>query len=332
MTVASPSHTEQSVATPADPSVVTPVRGPDFQKITLNGSTLKTAQRIHAALILLLPLVGTVAAFALLPMTGFGLLELGLLVVMFLATMLGISVGFHRLLAHGAFQAPTPVQAMLLICGCMAAQGGPVYWVSNHRRHHHFSDKPGDPHSPFYDGMTPLEGLRGLWHSHIEWTLTHELTNSLFYCRDLIKDARLNRLNRLYFVWVVLGLVLPAAIGGLYHGTWMGALSGFLWGGMVRLFLSFHATSSINSITHRFGSRPFRTREHSTNNAWLALITVGESWHNNHHAFQTSAFFGLKWWQVDLGAWLVWSLQKLGLAKNVRRPTPEMIQAKLAEP
>jgi stearoyl-CoA desaturase (Delta-9 desaturase) len=324
MTVSSPVHVEQSVSAPAST--------PDMKKITLDGSALKTAQRIHATLLFIGPLVGTVTAITLLPKTGFGLLELGLLAVMFLATMLGISVGFHRYLAHGAFQAPFPVQAALIICGCMAAQGGPIYWVSNHRRHHQFSDLPGDPHSPHHDGDTPLGGLRGLWHAHVEWTLTHKLTNALFYCKDLIRNPRLGRLNRMYFVWVLLGFLLPTALGGLYHGTWMGALSGFLWGGMVRLFLSYHATSSINSITHRFGSRPFQTREHSTNNAWLALLTVGESWHNNHHAFQTSAFFGLRWWQIDLGAWLIWALAKSGLASNVHEPTPEMIHAKLADP
>ncbi|MCW7539726.1 fatty acid desaturase [Aquabacterium sp. A7-Y] len=298
---------------------------------TLSPAGTGRAQFLHALLILALPPAGTVLAVALAWRWGLGWSDLLMLAAMYVLTIIGITVGFHRGLTHRAFQAGPATRAVLTVLGAMAAQGPPIYWVSNHRRHHHFSDRPGDPHSPLYDEERRLGRWRGLWHAHVAWTFRHRLSNTVVFAKDLIADPLVSRLNRLYFVWVLLGFGLPALAGGLLSGSWRGALTGLLWGGFVRLFLTYHATHSINSITHLFGSRPFNTREQSRNNAWLVLPTGGEAWHNNHHAFPGSAVFGLRWWQLDPGGWVVRGLARLRLIHDVRLTTPEMIAARLAQ-
>ncbi|MGK3965540.1 acyl-CoA desaturase [Sorangium sp. So ce118] len=301
-----------------------------WQRVTLRSKHLRTIQRIHAAATTLVPLAGTLLAAFVAARQGVRLLDVVLLSGMYSLTIVGITVGFHRHLSHLAFRAHPWVRALLMVAGSMAAQGPVIYWVANHRRHHQFSDQPGDPHSPFFDGDRQLGGLRGLWHAHTGWNFDHEMTNTAVYCKDLLRDPLVASINRRYYWWVALGLLAPALIGGAVTASWDGALSGFLWGGMVRLFLSYHATSGINSLTHYFGSRPFETREESRNNLLLVLPTFGEGWHNNHHAFPTSAFFGLKASQIDLGAWIVWTLERLSLAWDVRRPTSQQIEARLA--
>jgi stearoyl-CoA desaturase (delta-9 desaturase) len=234
--------------------------------------------------------------------------------------MLGITVGYHRLLAHRAFSTSSPVVALLAILGSMATQGAPVYWVSNHRRHHRYSDEPGDPHSPHRNGDRVLTGWRGFLHAHIGWMFTHELTNSVEFSRDLLQSRLIGSINRRYWTWVVLGLALPTCIGLAIEHTWAGAIDGFIWGAGVRLFISYHLTSSINSITHLFGYRTYATEERSRNNLWLGIPTLGEAWHNNHHAFPTSAKFGLQWWEVDVGWLFIRFLGLIGLAGSIRTP------------
>lgn len=294
-------------------------------RATHTSGAVRRAQRVHAAAVVLLPLLGSCYAAALVSRGGVRLHDLLLLVSMYVITIAGISVGFHRQLTHLAFQTGPRTRALLAIAGSMAAQGPVIYWVSNHRRHHQRSDKPGDPHSPHLEGDRPLGAWRGLWHAHIGWTFEHPITNSAYYCKDLLRDPVIVWVNRHYFKWIALGLALPALAGVLLAGGWPGAWSGLLWGGLVRLCLTYHATSGINSLTHRFGSRAFETRDHSRNNLLLVLPTLGEGWHNNHHAFPSSAFFGLTRWQLDLGGWIVRLLAQLKLAWNVRRPTPEQI-------
>ncbi len=167
-----------------------------------------------------------------------------------------------------------------------------LYWVSNHRRHHQYSDRPGDSHSPHCFETKKLNTIQGLWHAQIGWTFTHKITNVFVFAKDLLKDQTIVKLNSWYYVWVLLGLIIPTLRGGIITGTSWGLLSVFLWGGCLRLFLSYHFTQSINSITHLYGSHPFNTHEWSTNNILLALQTLGEAWHNNHHAFPNSAKFG----------------------------------------
>jgi stearoyl-CoA desaturase (delta-9 desaturase) len=286
--------------------------------------TRRRAHLMHALGMLIVPPLGSIAAVVWLLQVGAGLTAVLTLTLLYALSGAGMTVGFHRLLAHRAFEAGPGLRACLVICGCLTGQGPPFYWVANHRRHHKFSDRPGDPHSPYWEGSTSLRGVRGFWHSHAGWTLSHELTDTLAYCRDLFRDPIVRAINKHYLRWFALGLVFPAAVGGALEG-FPGAVSGFLWGGLVRLFLVYHVTLAINSVTHLIGSRPFATREQSRNCALLAVPSLGESWHNNHHAFPSSAQFGLVRGQIDLGGVLIRVLEHLGLARHVKRPSAEAI-------
>ncbi|WP_235018520.1 acyl-CoA desaturase [Tolypothrix sp. NIES-4075] len=304
------------------------VSSPHKQKITIKSDRLKTPQQLHALASVLIPLLGTVVAIAIASRSGISPIELGLLIGMYVLTVTAISVGFHRQFSHCTFKTHTWVRVILAILGSMACQGPVIFWVSTHRRHHQFSDESGDSHSPYVKDDEQLGFLQGLWHSHVGWTFTQEITNTFLFAKDLLRDPVISKVNQLYYVWVLLGLFIPAILGGILTQTWMGVLSGFLWGGLVRLFLTYQATNSINSITHLFGNRPFDTGDWSRNNIWLAIPTGGEAWHNNHHAFPNSAKFGLSWWQIDLGYWVIRVLEMIGLAWDVKSPTAGMIQAK----
>lgn len=278
-------------------------------------------QRWHTVLVLVIPALALIVAadgvIAGKTMTW----EVSVAVTLYFLTLLGITVGFHRLLAHRSFKTNALVKATLVILGCMAAQGPPIYWVSNHRRHHRFSDLVGDPHSPLWtDERSARNRLEGWWHAHVGWLLSGKATNSVSYCKDLFQDRIVNSLNRRYHLWLFLGLVIPALVGALIERSLHGAWVGFVWGGGVRLFFSYHFTNSINSLTHMFGRRSFATRENSRNNVWLAGPTLGEAWHNNHHAYPSSAYFGFRWWQIDIGGWLIWILEKGGIVSDVVRP------------
>lgn len=302
---------------------------PDLDKQTWVGnSVLERAggpsQRLHAALILVLPTLSVIVA-GIEIWNKVRIWEPILAASFYFLTILGITAGFHRLFAHRAFQAHNVVRATLAILGSMAAQGPPIYWVSNHRRHHRFGDDFGDPHSPHRWEREKIKGWAGFWHAHTGWTFTHKLTNSAFFSKDLLRDRLVSWINRYYFEWVLLGLAIPAAIGFAIERGWWGAWHGLLWGGGVRLFFSYHVAASINSITHMFGYRSFATNEESRNNIWLGLPSLGEGWHNNHHAYASSAIFGFRWWEVDLGGLAIRALERLGLAWNVRRPKRDVL-------
>jgi stearoyl-CoA desaturase (Delta-9 desaturase) len=301
---------------------------PERSRITVEHGSLRQFQKVHALAIVVVPAVGLVVALAVASRIGVTRLDLALFVGMFVVTMLGISAGYHRHFSHRSFRANRAVRILLGICGSMAAQGSLSYWVSNHRRHHHYADRPGDIHSPYYVEERALGGLEGFWHSHMGWTFNHDLTNPLLFARDLYRDRAISRVNQLYLFWVALGLAIPFALGALLSGTWTGAATGFLWGGLARMFLCYHFTNAIDSVTHIFGGRTYQTQDHSTNNAWMALPTMGEGWHNNHHAFPSSAIFGFRWWQVDPGAWLIRGLEKLGWAWDVQLPPQNAIAEK----
>jgi len=226
-------------------------------RLTIDGRAVRTQQRRHAFTTLLLPLGGTVLAVASLIVNGPRVLELGLLVGMYTVTMMGVDVGYHRLFSHRSFKAHPLLRMLLAVCGSMAAQGPVIYWASNHRLHHARSDTPEDLHSPYVDARGRSLGvLSGLWHAHVGWMFGHEPANPLRLAKDLLRDTTLTRINQLYYLWVLLGLALPAAIGGWVEGSWSGVGSGLLWGGLVRMFFVQHATFSGNSICHYFGSRP----------------------------------------------------------------------------
>ncbi len=296
--------------------------------ITVEQGFLRTPQKIHAMAIAVIPAIGVIAALWLAFTNGVTVTDMVLLAVFYSITMLGISVGYHRLFSHRSFKANNIVRVALGIAGSMAAQGSIVYWVSNHRRHHQYTDKEGDIHSPYVNDEGEMGFAEGFWHSHMGWTFEHKMTNALKFAKDIYRDPVIARVNRMYYVWIFLGLAVPALIGGLVAQSWYGALTGFLWGGLVRMFLCYHFTNGIDSITHIYGNRPFESGDHSTNNVWWALPTMGEGWHNNHHAFPSSAFFGLEKWQLDPGAWMLRGLEKIGWVWDLQKPTDAMIEAK----
>jgi stearoyl-CoA desaturase (delta-9 desaturase) len=280
------------------------------------------------------PAAAFVAAMVLLYYGYGGPLEIALMVVMGIATQAGIVVGFHRLCAHRSFDATPATRATLGILGSMAFQGPVIWWAATHRRHHKISDQEGDPHSPRLNGDDFMGLTKGLWHAHIGWLFSKESMRAPGwhrYAHDLYKDPVLLAVHMKYFYWLVLGFLIPFAIGGILTQTWTGALLCLLWGGPVRVFFTSHAIWGLNSFCHVFGMRPFEVaHEHSRNNVWLALPTLGEGWHNNHHAFPSSANAGLKWWQIDPAAYIIRSLELVGLAYNVKRPTKEMVAKKEA--
>jgi stearoyl-CoA desaturase (delta-9 desaturase) len=285
-------------------------------------------ERRMALLVVCLPPAGFLAAVIGLWGHGVSALDLGLCLGLAAVTMLGITVGYHRLFTHRSFEAHPLVRWLLGIAGSMAAQGPVLFWAACHRRHHQHSDTEEDPHSPragFRKGL-----LRGLWHAHVGWMFSHQPECWGKYVPDLLRDDLAFRLNRTYLAWVLLGLAMPAILGGLAGGSWTAAAGGLCWGGFVRVFLAHHATWSINSICHAFGSAPYAAGDESKNNLLCALATFGEGWHNNHHAFPTSARHGLRWWQLDVTyvviRWLAWA----GLAWDVKTPSPRALRRKQA--
>ena len=258
--------------------------------------------------------------------------EISLWLSFHILALIGVEVGFHRLFSHRSFRAAKPVRVGLAALGSLAFQGPVIWWAATHRRHHQYSDKPGDPHSPNLQGTGFRAWWRGMFHAHMGWLFIQESTRAVGWDRytpDLYKDKAIFRVHMGYFYLLALGFVLPAIIGGLIHGSWMGAFLGFLWGGLVRIFFMNHVFYwCINSVTHRLGTRPFDGNDLSTNNIWIAIPTLGQSWHNNHHAFPNSAIMTVKWWELDIGGILIRCLQALGLVWDVKTPTPQQIQAK----
>jgi stearoyl-CoA desaturase (Delta-9 desaturase) len=298
------------------------------QKITLNNEYLQTIYGRLALVTFFVPAFGTLIAITLLWWWKISWLEVALLLSMYAITILGIEVGFHRYFSHRSFQTNSAIKVILAIFGSMAAQGGVIYWVAHHRRHHQYTDQTGDPHSPHLHGDGFIQRLQGFWYAHLGWTFEGEVTNSMVFAKDLLRDPVICKINQLHHIWVILSLAIPTIIGGLLTGTWIGALQGLLWGGFVRIFLGQQIISATNSICHIYGDRPFNSNDRSTNNVWLAIFSWGQSWHNNHHAFPNSAVAGLKWWQIDPGTWVIRLLELLGLVWNVNTPTAKMIQSK----
>lgn len=247
--------------------------------------------------------------------------ELSLFFVFWITTALGVSVGFHRLFTHKAFKTYECIELLLAISAMMAGGGSLISWVAIHRRHHERSDKEGDPHSPLgsppEERKTLLAKAVGYFHAHSGWMRRHEYPNPLFYCRDLYRKPRLVWASKQYHWWVLLGMATPAVANGLYEMSWIGALRGFYFGGVLRLALVHHFISAVNSVCHGVGYTRYATGDRSTNCWWLAIPTVGESWHNNHHGKPTSAYFGHVWWEMDIGGVLIWLLSRCKAAWGV---------------
>jgi stearoyl-CoA desaturase (delta-9 desaturase) len=287
------------------------------------------AERTANLIGVVVPFAGVIAAIVLLWDRGVDGVDLGILAGMYLVSAVGITVGFHRLLTHRAFQTYPWLERVLAVMGSLSVQGSVIDWVADHRKHHAHTDEEGDPHSPHVGHGS---GLKGLWHAHTGWLLeTQGQADWKRYAADLYEDPKMRRIGRRFPLLALLTLLIPALIGFLLDGMTAGAaIRGLIWGGLVRVFLVHHVTWSVNSICHFFGRRRFAIDDRSTNVAWLSLVSLGESWHHNHHAFPRSAFHGLRWWEVDLSGLLISLMERCGLAWNVVRITPERQLQKLA--
>jgi stearoyl-CoA desaturase (delta-9 desaturase) len=284
--------------------------------------------KIATLTIVILPLLGLVAAIILLWGIGFSWVHLGLLLGMYVVTTVGITVGFHRLFTHRSFETVWPVRMALALAGSMAIEGSLCKWVAMHRRHHQFSDTENDPHSPHIHGDGMWGTIRGAWRSHMGWFFEPDPANLNRYIPDLTKDRIVKVISDLFPLWVFVSLGLPALLGGLLTMSWLGALLGFIWGGLARVALVHHISWSINSVCHIWGTKPFRSHDHSRNNVIFGILAFGEGWHNNHHAFPTSARHGLHWYQVDMAYLFIRGLELLGLARRVRVPSTQTIESK----
>jgi stearoyl-CoA desaturase (Delta-9 desaturase) len=260
---------------------------------------------------------------------GLGWVDVGLALFFYVLTCLGVTAGFHRYFTHGAFTANRPLRVALAVTGSMAMQGPVVDWVADHRRHHAYADRDGDPHSPWRFGTSAGALAKGFWHAHLGWLFDRERTNAARFAPDLLADPDIQRVNRWFPALTVVTLLSPAVIGGLVTWSWWGALTAFFWAGLVRVAVLHHVTWSVNSICHMIGDRPFTARDKSANFWPLAIASMGESWHNSHHADPTCARHGVRRGQVDITARLIWVFEKLGWATKVRWARPEHLARKL---
>ena len=274
------------------------------------------------------PFAGVLAAVLLLWNSWVDATDLALLTAFYLLTAVGVTVGFHRLLTHRSFQTYPWLERTFAVLGSMSIQGSVLDWVADHRKHHAHTDEEGDPHSPHVGHGT---GLSGLWHAHMGWlTETQGQADWKRYATDLYEDPKMRTIGRRFPLIALLSLLLPALAGYALHGwTLEGAIRGLIWGGLVRIFLVHHVTWSVNSVCHFFGKRRFEIEDRSTNVAWLSLVSLGESWHHNHHAFPRSAEHGLRRWEIDPSALIIRTLERLGLAWKVVRIAPERQDARL---
>ena len=293
------------------------------------------AKRRLGLITLWVPTIGTVIAIATAFVWGIGPLEIGLLIGMYVVTMAGVEVSFHRQLSHKAFESKAWLRYALAVAGCMAAQGGPIYWVATHRRHHAHSDRPEDPHSPHYrigkTGDERMSRLQGLWYAQVGNMVQGLPTNCTLFARDMIRDPMISQIDRHYRLWIALGLVIPAVLGGAIAGTWLGALNGLLWGGFVRMFIVHHIYYANGSFSHMYGGRPYDNKDFSTNNPVFAVPTFGSAYQNNHHAFPGSALLGFRWYQPDVGMGFIRVFRWLGLAWNVNVPSKALIESRRRE-
>jgi stearoyl-CoA desaturase (Delta-9 desaturase) len=292
----------------------------------------ETRDRIATAVVTILPVLGVAVVAWQSIKSGMHWWGLVGFLVLYALTGLGVTVGFHRYFTHRSFQTTRPIRALLAILGSAAIEGPVIAWVADHRKHHAFSDRKGDPHSPHVGhSHKRFKALRGLIHAHLGWLFLHtDRGAKRRYAPDLLRDPIVRFVDRTFLVWAIGGLAVPFGFGVLFGDTLKAGLTGLLWGGAIRMFVTHHVTYSINSLCHFFGRRRFDTGDESRNLAWLAPFSFGEAWHNNHHAFPTSAAHGLRPAErlLDLSAAVIWTLEKFGLAWNVVRVAPERIQAK----
>ncbi|GGO08341.1 acyl-CoA desaturase [Microbispora bryophytorum] len=282
----------------------------------------------------LVPFAALAAAIPVAWEWGLSWTDVAIAATAYVLTGLGVTVGFHRYLTHGAFKARRWLRIGLAVAGTLAVQGSVIGWVADHRRHHAFADHDGDPHSPWRYGCSVRGLAKGLLFAHVGWMLGRDRTNPEHFAKDLLNDGDIRRVDRLFGPLVAASLLLPPVIGLLATGTWRGAVTAFFWGSLVRIALLHHVTWSINSICHVFGERPLKTRAGDrAANFWpLAIVSFGESWHNGHHADPTCARHGVLPGQIDISARLIRLLERFGWVRDVRWPTPARLAARRREP
>lgn len=308
------------------------LKGGDLQGDVSDDGASPTAshrpEQVLTAVIVFAPLLALGVAVAM--AWGWGIRPRDILIAatLYVVTGHGVTVGFHRLFAHRSFRAPRPVRVALAVAGSMTFQGPVIGWVADHRRHHAFTDTEGDPHSPHCYGEGFVARVRGLWHAHVGWLFENDPTSRSRYARDLVADRDLVVIDRLFPLWCALSLAIPFGLGWLLGGTLAAAGTALLWGGAVRICLLHHVTWSINSLCHTFGRRRYRTRDRSTNLSTLSVISLGESFHNTHHAFPSSARHGLDRGQLDSSAAVIRGLKRIGWASHVRQPGFERRRAR----
>jgi stearoyl-CoA desaturase (Delta-9 desaturase) len=293
----------------------------------IHGPPRGLAPHIATYLFILGPFAALVAAVPLAWGWGLGWVDIALAAAFYTLTILGVTVGFHRYFTHRSFKAKRPLRVALAIVGSMALQGPITHWVADHRRHHAFSDRDGDPHSPWAFGTSPLALVKGFWHAHMGWVFDRNLTNAERFAPDLLADPDIVRVHRQFGLWTAVTLLAPAVLGGLITWSWWGAVTAFFWAGLVRVSFLHHVTWSVNSVCHMIGSRPFAARDKSANFWPLAVLSMGESWHNLHHADPTCARHGVRRGQIDISARVIWAFEKLGWATDVRWPTERRLSA-----
>ena len=293
---------------------------------------MSRAHKIGNLLGVAIPPAGLITAIVLLWNRAIGPLELTLMLSFYVITALGITLGYHRMFTHRAFESSRVFRAIIAVLGSMAMEGSVITWVADHRKHHAFTDHEGDPHSPHLAGPGFLGAVKGLWHAHIGWLFeTVGTAERERFAPDLLKDRVLRVIDKTFFLWVAVGFAVPFGLGWAIGGGLGTALTAVLWGGLIRVLLLHHVTWSINSVCHFFGRRRFDVEDESRNVFWLAPLSMGEAWHHNHHAFPTSAYHGLRFWErmTDPTGLLISLLEKLGVVWNVVRVSPERQAAKL---
>jgi stearoyl-CoA desaturase (delta-9 desaturase) len=298
-----------------------PTQGP---KPVISGRRQTWAQVAVYAFVAV-PMIALIAAIPFAWGWGLSWVDVVLAVVFFYISGLGVTIGYHRHFTHSSFKANRWLRVTLAACGGMAVQGPVIIWVADHRRHHAFSDRDGDPHSPWLFGTSPVAIAKGFWHAHMGWLFDRDLTNKQRFAPDLLADRDIVRVSKLFWLTTIVSLLLPAVLGGLITWSWWGALTAFFWAGLVRTAVLHHVTWSTNSICHMIGERPFAARDKSANFWPLAILSFGESWHNLHHADPTCARHGVRRGQIDTSARLIWLFEKCGWVRDVRWPTPQRL-------
>ncbi len=294
--------------------------------------TQSPAERIAVAVFVAVPLLAVLLAIPVAWGWGIGVSDLVIAAVFYTVAAHGITLGFHRAFTHRSYTPNRPLKIALAVAGSLAVQGPVIRWVSDHRKHHAFSDAEGDPHSPWKYGESFSGLTKGFFHAHVGWLFDEEQTPAERYAPDLLKDADIVRISNQFRMWVAVTLVAPAVIGGLVTWSWHGALTAFFWASLVRVALVHHVTWSINSVCHIWGRHPFRTRDRAGNVAWLSLLSGGESWHNLHHADPTSARHGALRGQVDTSAAMISLFERRGWATDVRWPRAERLRSRMVDP